>query len=452
MKRRELTIPTLLGILVSVIGLGAGVWFLRNPIKSAVFASVEETPSQIRVTNITDTSFAISWLTQKSTSGYLQYSQNSNLDLVVSDDRDQEGGTVANYFTHFITVRGLKPATTYNFRLGSGARQYDQDGKPYQVTTGQILGSPPQADVAYGQALTPNGEPADGSIVYLSLPGVVPQAALVKSSGSWVIPISTSRSSDLTSFAAYDPINAQVQLEVTSGSMGQSSVTTTTAQVHPVPDITLGQTYNYLASTTASPIPTDAAASASGSSRFSAATLQPATESPVVLTLLSPKMNEQLNSDQPQIIGRGPANSDITITIHSDEAITATAKTNALGEFSYTVPSDLSPGVHTITISTLVNGVLKQVQRSFTVLAAEDSQVPAFTATPSATLTPSPSPSPSPTPTLSPSPTPAVSPRVSLPSTESGVPTSGNLTPTLVLLILGAGLILSGLVVYRKII
>lgn len=443
MRKRELTIPTILGVLLSLVGMSAGLWFLREPIKSAVFASPQEAPAQVQTTNISDSSVVISWLTDKAATGFIQYGQSSNPDLVVSDDRDQERGTVDNYFTHLVTIRGLKPSTTYNFRIGSAKKLYDQQGRPYQVTTGPSLGSPPAADVAYGQVLTGSGEPADGALVYLTLSGTVPQAALVKSSGSWVIPLSTARSADLTSFTAYDPKSSQIQIQVQAGSLGNSTVITTTGQDSPIPTITLGQTYNY---TLVANSPVEAASEATSSSRFSSSFAGPATETTSVLAIVSPKTGEQVNSTQPEIIGRGPANSQVTITIQSPTTITGTVQTDAKGEFTYSVPQDLPPGNHTITISALVDGVVKKFRRNFTVLAEGASQIPAFTATPSASIKPS----PSPTPTPKPSPTPTLDPRIALPSTESGVPTSGNFTPTLVLLILGCGIIFSGLVVYRK--
>jgi len=68
--------------------------------------------------------------------------------------------------------------------------------------------------------------------------------------------------------------------------------------------------------------------------------------------------------------------------------------------------------------------------------AAAGSSLPSFTASPSATATP--------TATPKASPTASPSARVSLPSTASGVPTSGTLTPTLVLFILGLALMSLG--------
>src|SRR3989344_7644277 len=175
MRKKELSIPTVLGILVSLIGMGVGLWYLREPIKNVVLASPQDAPTQVYITNITDSSFVVSWLTDKATTGFIQYGEKTNSDFMVSDDRDQERGTVDNYFTHLVTVRDLKPSTAYNFRIGSASKLYDQKGQPYSVTTGLSLGSPPPADMTYGQVLTPNGEPAEGAIVYLSLPGDVPQ-------------------------------------------------------------------------------------------------------------------------------------------------------------------------------------------------------------------------------------------------------------------------------------
>ncbi|MEK7154953.1 MAG: fibronectin type III domain-containing protein [Patescibacteria group bacterium] len=418
MKKRELTIPTILGILVTIGGLVAGVFLLNAPLRSLVGASPEETPTEVKVTNTADTSFVVSWTTAKSTSGYIQYGEGEKPELVVSDDRDQEKGEIGIYFTHLVTIRGLKAATNYGFRIGSGKGLYDQGGQLYKVTTGITLRNPPRADVAYGQIVTSSGDPVDGALVYLAMPGTVPQAAITKSSGSWVIPISTARTVDLTSFAAYDASAGQVGVLVQAGALGTATVTTTTGNTKPVPEITLGQTVNLAAQ---QPTPT------------------PSTESKLsgpALVILTPKSGERVNSTQPEIMGKAPAGAEVTIVIHSTTQITQTVTADENGDWSYSVPAGLEPGTHTITITALVNGVKKTVQKSFVVEAAGVSNAPAKIATPAATLKPTPTPKPT--------------PRVAYPSTESGTPQSGNLTPTLLLLILGSGLVLTGAFAYRK--
>lgn len=404
MRRRELTIPTILGILTIIGGLIGGVVLLNKPLRNLVGASPEETPKEVRITNVSDASFVVSWVTDKSASGYIQYSG----ELVVSDDRDQERGEIGNYFTHLVTVRGLKPATKYSFKIGA-------KGNLYEVITATTAGQPPAADVAYGQVVTASGDPVDGAIVYLSLPGVVTQANLTKPSGSWVIPISIARTADLTSFAAYDREGGRVEIVVQAGMLGTATINTTAGATKPVAEIVLGKIQN-------EPVPAP-------ESKFS-----PIGEELIILT---PKPGERVNSPKPEIMGQGPANTQVTITINSPAAITNTVQTDANGGFSYSVPRNLPPGEHTVTISTLVDGAVKKVQRKFTVLAAGESQVPAKTATPSAKL-------------IRPSPSPTPAPRVAYPSTESGTPQSGNLTPTLILLILGAGLIAAGAFSYGK--
>lgn len=427
MKKAELTIPTILGILVLMTGLISGVYFLRSPLRVLVGASADESPQEVKIVNTTDISFTVSWITGKSTSGFIQYSEaGKNPNLTVSDDRDLEKGSIGNYFTHFVTVRGLKPATKYSFKIGSGK-------DVYEAGTGVTLLNPPPANVAYGQVLTSAGDPAEGAIVYLNMVGIDPQATLVKSSGTWAIPISTARTADLTSFASYDKQNSKLDIFVQGADAGTKSLSVTTGAIAPVQVITLGSADVAVA---ISPTPTPVAGIPE--SKFSVE----ATGAGQLL-ILTPQTNEKINTSRPEIIGKGPARASVTIKIHSSEVITQTVQTDSQGNFSYSVPTDLSPGEHTISISSVVDGVLKTISKTFVVEAAGESVVPVKTATPSASIKPSPTPKPSPVPTLA--------PRVVIPSTESGTPTSGDLTPTLFLLILGIGLTMSGLFAYKRI-
>ncbi len=415
MRKRELTIPTILGILATIGGLAAGVVLLNKPLRNLVGARVEETPKEVKITNISDASFVVSWVTDKSTSGYIQY----NGELVVSDDRDQERGEIGNYFTHLVTVRGLKPATKYSFKIGSKENLYE-------VTTAVTAGRPPAADVAYGQVVTASGDPVEGAIVYLSLPGAVPQAVLTKPSGSWVIPVSIARSADLTGYAAYDREKEKIEITVQAGALGTSIVNTTTGTTKPVANITLGENISG-----EMPVPTPIAGS-----KFSQETL--ATDTGETLVILTPKSGEKVNSQKPEIMGKAPAGSKVTIKVESSQLFTETLTANENGDWTYGVPENLDPGVHTITVTSIIDGVTKTIKKSFTVEAAGVSNAPARVATPSATLKPTPKP------------TPTIAPRVAYPSTESGTPKSGNLTPTLILLILGAGLVAAGAFSYRK--
>jgi hypothetical protein len=450
MRHREFTIPTLLGLLITGIGLIAGVFLLRSPLRSLIRAAPEEIPRSVKITNISDNEFVVSWLTDKSTTGYVQYGEN-NPDLVISDDRDQEKGNIGSYSTHLVTVKNLKPSTSYSFKIGSGKGQYDDQGQAYQVKTGPQLGNPPAADIAYGRVTTAIGDPAEGALVYVRLTGTVPQATLVKSSGSWVIPLSTARTSDLSSFAPYDRENDKLEVFVEYGAEGSASTIVNTANDSPMADITLS-----VSGSTAETIPPldispDVPASESAVSKFPDSALSPAQESSAAasVVVLSPKFNEQINSAHPQILGKAPANSTVQIEIHSDQVIAGSVVTDPQGNWTYSVPENLTPGEHTITVSTIVNGVVQKVTRSFVVQAAGESNSPAFSATPSGTLAPTLRVSPTISPTILPSITKAPT-ATPTPAAETEYPQSGNLTPTLITAILGIGLIFIGMMFNLK--
>src|SRR3989344_115633 len=140
MKGREFTFPKWLGLLIALGGLVSGLWGVQEQTRKSIMAAAEEAPKEVKISNISDGSLVVSWTTDKATSGFVQYGESgAEADLVATDDRDQERGSISEYFTHLITVRGLKPETAYVFRVGSGKNLYSLGNSPYQVTTGSKL-------------------------------------------------------------------------------------------------------------------------------------------------------------------------------------------------------------------------------------------------------------------------------------------------------------------------
>ncbi|MBI2008362.1 fibronectin type III domain-containing protein [Candidatus Amesbacteria bacterium] len=447
MKKRELRLPTIIGLLVVLAGLGTGLFGLRNPLRWSLSASGEEAPGEVKMSNVADSSFVVSWVTGKAVAGFVQYGESGKgLDLAVSDDRDQERGDVGSYYTHYVTLSGLKEGTRYSFKIG-------KDEKSYEVTTAQKLERTPMADVAYGLVTTEEGSPADGMIVYVQLPGGELASALTKSSGAWVIPLATIRAEGKENYVAYDKEQTELEISVQGGNLGTSLVTVKTAGDSPVPTIVLGKNYDFAADETGVS-ENESSGSAELFSRFSGEALAPGNlAGETTLEVLTPRNDEGINTQRPQIIGRAPAGVEVSIEIHSSHVIVGKVTTGEDGTFSYSVPTSLTPGEHTVTISAMIDGVLKQITKSFTVYAQGESNLPAFEATPSATLVPSPTtttvPTPTSSPSVSPSPTPTsvaqptIGPTV-MPEPPAELPTSGNVWPTALILVLGLGLLASG--------
>src|SRR3989344_1245925 len=132
-------IPTILGLLVLLGGIIAGVALIGTQAGGLTLftkAGPTSTPRQIRITNISDTGFTVSWITDTSVSGYVRYGTEANsLNKNFGDDRDQISGSVGLYTTHHVTLKGLTANTKHFFKIGTGSQLYDENGKPFETTT-----------------------------------------------------------------------------------------------------------------------------------------------------------------------------------------------------------------------------------------------------------------------------------------------------------------------------
>lgn len=244
-KLLDKRIPTLIGMAVLVIALVSGIFFIGKG--GGVFApraSAETTPKNVRVTNVHDTNFTVSFITDDETAGFVKFGTDAkSVKSQAGDDRDQISGTVGLYKTHHITVRGLQQNTNYYYVIGTGSGAiFDQEGEPFQIKTAARNGAPAAAKTIYGSISTETGAPAEGSIVYVDVTGAGTMSSQVRSSGSWAIPLSNARTLDGSAYAQITDessiiINVQGPLATQT-----SSLSTNVLNAQPVPNITFGQT------------------------------------------------------------------------------------------------------------------------------------------------------------------------------------------------------------------
>ncbi len=417
---REWRIPTILGILVIGLSLGATVFLFNNARNFFGQATADAAPQEVKITNIADSSFSVSFVTSGNVSGTVNFGEDSSLGNITTDDRDQIAGKTDQYKNHHITLRYLKPNSRYYFKIISGGSTFDNNGEAYVVTTApQLAPSTNQAQPAYGTVLKADGTPGSGAIVYLNLANSVTLSTLVKSSGNWLITLNNARTADL---GGYLNPKGSDRLEIfVQGTEGTSQVVTTVSNDAPVPQITLGKNYNFGQQAAAPAASPTASPSSSPGAKFSLP--QVATPSP---SLSAPATGAAIPSDRPVFKGTGVPGKTVTIKIESPTTVTGTTSVDQNGNWTWTPPAGLPPGEHTVTITTTDSqGKLALLTRKFTVLAS-GTQV-TEPATPSASPKVSPSPSVKPSPTLKPTPI----------ATASPAPTSGNLTPTLAVTVLG---------------
>lgn len=480
-------IPTLLGLLVLVVALVGGIFFIGQG--GGVFApraTAQTTPKKITVSNVKEDGFTVSFFTDDLTAGFVKYGTDQNsLTQQASDDRDQFSGSVGTFNTHHITLHQLQPNTTYYYIIGTAASsRYDNNGSPYSVKTTAVPSNIAVAKTIYGTVNTAAGTPASGVMVYVTITGAYPLSILSKDSGSWAIPLANARTTNTGTprvIDSSDLLSISVQGN-DANSVADTSVSIANAQ--PVAPITLGQTQSTQNSTTgttqaavpdttiamASPTPVtspvdlpaspvvspQSLATLSNLSGDSALASPTPAASPVDRVVeVNATTTQAVETTQPVIQGTAVPNVIVSIQIHSTNPISTQAQTDSLGNYSVdlaTLSKQLAPGQHTITVTYSDPSNPSQIitkTQTFTVLdqgvlaAANTNSTPYSTSNPYILV------SPTPTPTLSPmiSPTPTIvattSAVVSIASSGSALPVTGS-TDTTILLILG-GLFFLGL-------
>jgi hypothetical protein len=447
-------IPTIIGIIILLAGTFAGVYLLRMNQVFRIGAGPTFTPKDVRVGNISDTSATISWITEGATSSFISWGESqSKLDRVESETNSDQ-----KFLTHSISLTGLKPDTTYFYKINSEGSNFDNNGLPWQFTTGGEISVGQNSNPISGSVIAASGQPAKRALVYVTVDGYL-LSTLTSDAGNFILQLGSTRTSDLKQLAQIDQAKTLLSVSVQAESGETSSAQIFPQSANPIPTLVLGQVQDYRSlppniDGQTPDVNLNLPESASQESKFDT-TLPSESPKPTSVILESIDEGEVVTSTEPQFFGKGPAGETITITIHSEQTSTQEVQIPQNGSWNFSPSEPLSEGPHSITISWLdASGITRTLTRNFVVQAGE---VPAFVASPSATpiSTPTSNPTstatatPTPTPTIKNTPTPSATPRLVPTATPETLPISGNLTPTLLLSIMGVAVIAFSFFVWR---
>lgn len=427
--------PTIIGLVFLAVILIGVIFIFERVLRLPTAATQSQEPQNVQITNVTDGSFTMTWTTSGPATGTLFVSSPRERGRTVFDERDSDG-KFRKYITHSVTVRSLLEASEHSVKILSNGKTYLNAGKPFMVRTAGAL--PPPAgglEPAYGTAQTPENAPADGAIVSLTVEGGQTLSALVKSSGSWLIPLNLLRSQDL---AAYLPLAERMTETIRIRYDGQDATAITdTLNDSPVPTIVIGKTYDFrkLQAQAATQSSFALTGPVSDASEILGDTTSQDEERLVKsdgqIRLVAPKDGSALPTTLPLIQGTGIPGKSVTITLGITNPKSDTTTIGGDGVFRYTPTTPLAPGKSSVTMTT-TDATDQPVAITHTFEILKSGTQVLGTATPSATLTP----------TITATPT----------STLAGepVPVSGSMFPTLLLMLLGFGLLAGGTVVLVK--
>jgi len=432
MHPRAPRIPTIVGILLvlSVIGIIAFFeWFEKSPTS----ASGSIVPVNIQLTNISDTSFSVVWVTGLPATGVVSVSSGKLAPMTYVDDRDTNG-KLNRYTTHMVTVRSLTPSTQYAFRLLSNGKSFTNNGSPYSISTASIIQSGTSGlEPAYGIINDTKGSPLSDAIILLTLEQGQVLSTLTSASGSWLIPLSLARTLLLDRYI--DGSERRTETIRVVWNDQEASAITDTLNDSPVPTMVLGKTYDFRKQ--------QAMGKSTPSVLGDTTITKPATAK--TIDLHTPAQHASLSTNRPLIQGTGVAGKKVTIVLGIVNPVSGTTTVGADGIWKYSPSVSLPQGKQSVTATTTdQRGKPVAFTHTFTILKSGTQVL--GDATPSATLTPTFTPTPiasdqaTPTATLPPLPTETL--------TGEPVPTSGTTLPTFITLIMGFGVLASGIFLF----
>ena len=404
-------IPTLFGLLL----LGVGIVSINFALNKGAFFITRATPTyapeQVRITNLTDTSLSVSYITQDAVLGTVSYGTTSTGGKVALDDRDQQSGNPLPYTVHHITIKNLSPDTDYFFRITSSDRVFLDNDKSFATKTLPSLAqNPTRQPPIVGGISHSDGSKDNNILVLLVTENAQTLSVLTKPDGNFVMPLNAIRSKDFLNYLTFSDADIIKLLALTP--TGKATVSVLPKQISPVPPVTIGNTYDFTSSLVTSPTPI-ASQSASEAS-FPSFTATEA--SPPEPQIISPDEKAGLSDSKPEFEGTALPNTEVSIEIHSENNITSSVTSDKNGSWTYRPTTKLDPGVHTITIKTKdSNGILQTITRSFTVFAEGSQFIEPSISPPAPSVTPIPIQIPTATPTLVATPTITATPTPSSP-------------------------------------
>ena len=406
--------------------------------------SASQEPTNLMITNVTDTSAKIIWQTTTPVTGVITLVAPNKTKITAYDERDV-AGKLNTYLTHSVLVKNLTPNTSYTVTVALNGKPVISKDKPYSLQTGpSILDTTVSGfEPSYGSIKTSDGKPASGGLVVLTLDNSQIVSTLVTPSGSWIIPLNFIRTKDLSRYLPYGDQLTET-IAVYYGTDKTEAITDINNDA-PVPDMTIGGSYDFRnqltklkSNTSTNSKGTLSNAKSLLAQRKTGAILGSTTKANAQqkiggVSISLPQNNSSLVSNRPLFQGTGIPGKTISISVGINQPQKAKTAVNANGLWQYTPSKPLGSGKQNATITTVdEKGKSIVLSTVFTILKG-GSQV-LGDATPSATL------SVTPTIELTPTPTVEVTPLATEP-----MPTSGGSLPTVLLMIVGVGFVAGGI-------
>ena len=412
--------PIFLGIFL-ILAIAVTIFLIQQGVLTLTRARPTSIPQNIQISNISDSSFTVVYLTELEVAGALKIPEGGTGNTIILDDRDKSTGNQRLYYSHHITVPNLNPQKTYSFIIISDGKEYSSPAQ-YLITTGpQITSPPPAQNPLYGTVILPDGSNGEDTIVTAKTESSQIISSVTNSSGAYILPTNSLKNEHLEN---YENLSDETQISLNFFRQNFTAKIITDYKLgQNLPAITLNQNYSFF--------PQEERPIQFPEQGFES--IDEITVSSSQPTVVSPRKNQSFIDQTPTFSGTGGADKKLTVSIPS-AGINEQIEISPQQRWTFQPDKNLAQGDYTASFSIQNEaGVSTIISRNFSIFPL-GSQI-AQSATPSATPTFTPSPTPttisgSPTPTpIESEPTSTPNPTVTI-STTPGVSPSPTMTPT----------------------
>lgn len=415
MYRREKKIPTIIALFFLMIGIGSAVFLERSSQSLQTSAKVNPTPEEVHLTNITDSSFTISWFTSQPTIGSVQV-KDTTIKLILLDDLDNDNIPRPRN-NHYVTAKNLKENTSYTITIigpGQTGCNNEKICPTFLQKTAIRLNNSLILPPARGTIITKDNKPADTAIVYLLIGKNLPLSGRVDSSGLWVIPLNNLKSGDfLGKPEISDNDLVYITVKLSPSEVGTAVIDVKSIRQNlTIPNIQLGNSYNFIDLSAKRGLLAQTQDQKILGTNIQTNPISSTEKNSEKVDFLFPKSdNETTTDNRPRLRGRGVPGGQLIITVNSSPQ-TDRITVSSDGSWDWRPSQSLSPGIHHVNIQGYdEKGNPINITRKFIVLKSGERVL--GDATPSSTL------SPTSIPTVTPIPSPAL-----LPATPTLLPTA----------------------------
>lgn len=354
-------LPRYLGIVILLLSLGTIFWLSRNVVLFQSKAALSNTPKDVQISNITENSATISYVTDGSVVGTVSYGKTLTPDQVALDARDTESPTP--HIVHYINISGLDPNTKYFFSLASGDKVFQNENAPYELKTAAITDkTEAKTFIIGGNVMTDGVKAPSEAVIYVISDNSQLISSLVNPDGGYKMETKKLLKADLSGPFDFKE-NSIFKMSITD-SLLKSSVKFFANSAASIPPIILSNDYDFTLAQASS-------LSASESAKITGfPIIEVGEETTTGPQIINPASNEKFEDQQPLFEGKALPQNDVEIIIESEDPITTTVQADESGNWQFRPDTKLEPGEHKITIKTLnAEGILQSLTRSFTVNA-----------------------------------------------------------------------------------